>query len=753
MTISDIISLDERYYREYTNEIVESIAGKIYIFALITKLPNSLVEMLIQPKIHDNQLSISNNPIPVIKYLSNEIDTYTIDFADNIYDTMIRLVKTSLDNEVTITNPSTQKTVKLNSNNGYYSFDNPGTVFKGKLSVKVSKGNGAILEFLFPQKDFEISSNKELNKYKLKKPIIIKFDQNQKDKNIKIKINSESKNKFGFSFFTYFSKNNYTPSPIEIKDYSINYASSYEFNIYNPNVELEQEESFCLIIYIDRTLLSNDFISFNKVDIEEITLNDTFDETIIINKTHNIKYVLKIETEKYVYFFQSNEAGFMHYEQDIPCPSYLCVLQKDVFNHNNKIYLNYFNNADKNVIIKIKSVDNFNGYILATASDIKMMQPITKNLMIISEANVDYIYYFKGFDISTKVLFTEYNPTMQISDIVNINENYFKEIELNKFIEKQKDKIYIFVAKTDVPGAFLDFMIQPKIGNDKIEIDSNNEPSIMYFSKDVDEYTLDFSNNEYDMIIQLSKSTLDSEITIINSGEETKLSFNNSYYSFSNLNTIFNGKLNIKVTKGDEAAITFLYAPKYNYTLEDKEYSEYKLTKSPIIKFSKNTKNKNIQITLSSENGNTFDYSFLTFYSKNNYLPIPFENMEANIKGQKKYELTIFNPKEDLEEDETFSLLIYIDKNTLDTEGILMSKVEEKEEEEKEEEEKKEKSGLKDWEIALIVVSCTIAVAIAGVLIWKFVILKKPKIVSENNTGSLFVHNIKGKSEDLNLQN
>ena len=67
-----------------------------------------------------------------------------------------------------------------------------------------------------------------------------------------------------------------------------------------------------------------------------------------------------------LYFFEANEPGYMYYEPDVPCPSLLCVLQRDGPFHDDKIYLNHLHNVtDKDVVIKITSVKNFPGYILS----------------------------------------------------------------------------------------------------------------------------------------------------------------------------------------------------------------------------------------------------------------------------------------------------------------------------------------------------------------------------------------------------
>jgi len=247
----------------------------------------------------------------------------------------------------------------------------------------------------------------------------------------------------------------------------------------------------------------------------------------------------------------------------------------------------------------------------------------------------------------------------------------------------------------------------------------------MYFSKDKDEYTLDYTNNINDTILHLSELTPDSEVNIkdLATGKEATLNSNNSYYSFDNQNSIFKGKLSIKVTKGDKALIESLLAPVDFEILNEKEYTSQQINKSAIIKFDKNTKNKNINITISTKSGNNFGYSYVTYYSKNDYMSNP-EIIEPTFEGANSYLLTIKNNEENLENGESLSLVIYIKKEVFDNEDILVSKVEEKDESTDEPGEEEGDGGLEGWAIALIAVGSVIALIIIIIIIWKCVFAK-----------------------------
>ena len=275
---------------------------------------------------------------------------------------------------------------------------------------------------------------------------------------------------------------------------------------------------------------------------------------------------------------------------------------------------------------------------------------LPEKVIIISESLEDYIYYFKALDNATKLYCGEYNKEMKIDDIINVNGNYFNKLEQDQLIESPTGKTYIIAAVTEKNGTFLELYVQPKIGEKDMSISEGLRPLLLYFSKDIEEYTLDFANNKYDRMIQLSKSTLDSEIILkgLPGGKEVTLNSNNIYYIFADQNSIFKGKLSIKVNKGENALIEFLFAPTNFEIMNEKEYKGQKISKSPIIKFDKNTKNKNINITIITKSGNNFGYSYLTYYSKNDYMSYP-EVIEPTFTGANSYTLTINNKEENLE--------------------------------------------------------------------------------------------------------
>ena len=422
-----------------------------------------------------------------------------------------------------------------------------------------------------------------------------------------------------------------------------------------------------------------DYCTNDPLD-KEIILNGPYNEVINLDKNNNYEYTLRIQTDKYIYFFEANEPGFMHYEINNPCPSSICVLQMNQTN-DNKIHLNYFRNAtEKNVTIKITSVEGFTGMIQSGVSnqeEVQRILPLPQKLIMITESKVDFIYYPKAYDNATKMFYVEYTKEMKINDIVNINRRQFREFK-GGIIETQPGKVYIFAVETENPGMLFGIALQPKVLKKDIVITNTPSPLVMYFTKDITEYTIDFKNNKNDRIIQLSKSTLESEITILNkqTEKEFKLNSNNPYYTFDNANAIFNGILTMKVSKGNYAVVEFLFSPIDLDVIEDKEITEHKIAKPiTVVKFDKNNKGMNINITLTSKYKKNFSYSFLTYYSNSKYIPYP-EAIQPTLAGKNDYLIKIYNKKEQLVNNEYFALIIYIDKTALTSDEILITKIE-----------------------------------------------------------------------------
>ena len=89
-----------------------------------------------------------------------------------------------------------------------------------------------------------------------------------------------------------------------------------------------------------------------------ITLNGSYEKTIILNSENNDEYIFILDNNDYSYSFETNLSGFIYYNNETLCPTSF-VVKKDEPIHNNKIYVNYYKNITKQeIIINIKSTNN-----------------------------------------------------------------------------------------------------------------------------------------------------------------------------------------------------------------------------------------------------------------------------------------------------------------------------------------------------------------------------------------------------------
>ena len=410
----------------------------------------------------------------------------------------------------------------------------------------------------------------------------------------------------------------------------------------------------------------------NDPDEINIDLIGEYSQNITINKSNNKEYVFYIKNENYIYFFQLSEKRYLHYSANNPCIN-LCAI-KYVQGNYNKIHINYYRNVtddNKEIFIKIYSAPNFIGEIYSTelrGGYNYEFKYFTKKFVRITEVTVDYITYLQLYDESAKSYISEYKEEMNASVILNPNTEYYKECT-NNISEMKAGKTYIIIILSEIEGKLFHLFQQPKIGIKNIKMPSTMKIVPLYLSQESNELTLNFENNKYNVIFQLSKASLNSEILFKNLETEENITIgaNNHYYIFNNTNNnVFTGKIMLNITKGEEAIIELLY--EYNENdydiIDEREFKQYKMIKPALIKFDQNYKNKIVHITLKSKFGKEFGYSLLSGHCKNNYMILPTK-VDPYVKGKSSYDIKIYNKKEILEKNESFYVVIYVDNNLL----------------------------------------------------------------------------------------
>ena len=172
----------------------------------------------------------------------------------------------------------------------------------------------------------------------------------------------------------------------------------------------------------------------------------------------------------------------MHYDENVPCPSSICVLQRIL---NNKIFLNYEQKElpdDKNVTIKITAVKNFPGYIqssLLAGETSQVLQPLPEKMIFIFESKVDYIYYEKVIENPPKIYSAKYDKSITVNDIVTINKEKFKE-EQGPIIESKVNETYIMAFIKEKEKSLVELIAMTKSGEKETNITDDESPKIIF---------------------------------------------------------------------------------------------------------------------------------------------------------------------------------------------------------------------------------------------------------------------------------
>ena len=444
---------------------------------------------------------------------------------------------------------------------------------------------------------------------------------------------------------------------------------------------------FLLISLINSKFTKKNHLS-ETFDDELINLEGEYEKNITLNEDNNTTYIFEILNKEYIYIFESDVDGFIHYEGEVPCPN-ICIVQADQPIHENIVYINYYKNlTEKEIHIKISSIKNFEGEIKSLKSFNYTENVINRikslKSIFIFESIIDYIFYFKSIDESISVKCAEYQKDMQITDILDINDDYFSNCN-NRINELKADTIYIFSIISESYNKPLETLIRYKYdcGNNLITSSSD----FLYLTDQEKGCILDFSSNDAIEGISLSRLTIDSEITIEESEANEKITLNkdNLYYIFNSDGSLFNKKLNIKVTKGF-ALLEFLSKFKEeNYEnnitiLDEKEYINYTIENEAIlIKFDKNNVNKFINFKIFSDDDKKFSFSMTSGYAKGNYFHNSASNQLSNLKDapSSSTEIKIYNENYKLEEDEYFYLFLNFEKEKISDESfnIYLNKI------------------------------------------------------------------------------
>ena len=279
----------------------------------------------------------------------------------------------------------------------------------------------------------------------------------------------------------------------------------------------------------------------------------------------------------------------------------------------------------------------------------------TKEEILFFQSDKDYILYINSEDGNSRIYGSEYNNSILPEDIVNVKIEKFNDIT-NKLIIIKNDTLYILFKKIDGISS-LNYLIQPlEIKDNEIILKNSTKKYFNYLQKDKT-YTIKINEPLSKVLIKLSRNSPLSELTITNklTNEEKNINAKNLYYEMKS-------EITIKV-KNSDSLIEFLYQYHRNITqLNDKSITKYQLnnnnTKGHVfIIFNPKEEILNLKISLESEN--EFNYYFTSGFSKLPFFNIPRDYNEKKVKNMS---FIVKNPFKDkkikLEKNEDFVILI-----------------------------------------------------------------------------------------------
>ena len=379
------------------------------------------------------------------------------------------------------------------------------------------------------------------------------------------------------------------------------------------------------------------------------------DEEIIVKKDK--EEILSFLNNNFTYFIIS-DYDFV-YEDNYLKTKFYCF-NPQLFQSKN-IFLNKGKNIKNDVKVKIKSFDNkVNCIINRNEKDFQINNIIqvnneTKEEILFFQSNKDYILYINSEDGNSRIYGSEYNNSILPEDIVNVKIEKFNDIT-NKLIIIKNDTLYILFKKIDGISS-LNYLIQPlEIKDNEIILKNSTKKYFNYLQKDKT-YTIKINEPLSKVLIKLSRNSPLSELTITNklTNEEKNINAKNLYYEMKS-------EITIKV-KNSDSLIEFLYQYHRNITqLNDKSITKYQLnnnnTKGHVfIIFNPKEEILNLKISLESEN--EFNYYFTSGFSKLPFFNIPRDYNEKKVKNMS---FIVKNPFKDkkikLEKNEDFVILI-----------------------------------------------------------------------------------------------
>ena len=424
MTDSDILNINENYFFDCNSKLNKIEKGKIFITSVSSSNSydlNKPIKILLQPLHLKEDILFIEDKTNLI-FLNKSENKYYLDFSYNSKKRIIQLSRSLKNAEIEITNYKTWKTVTLDSNDLYYTFEGENDIFTSILIIKVKEDT--LIEFMehFPD-EVDILEDKEYNDYKIKGNTVIKFDNNALDKIKYITIYSKTNKSFKYGAINGYTLGHYFHSS---NGYNINLITS---NITSDTIEVKMKkinlmegEYFYLMLIFDQNNI-DDLYQINLIKSEKFNLNiintyipDDKCKLILSNSINLIK-------EGFVYdnIFKNQERNEYFLKTEL-----ISELKK--IEIKNRKFFDFYRDIKK-ITSKIKVIQfNISPSIFPNNYDLNNI-----------EICLPFSFYIKGNTKESSHIFIE------------INEECFPYFtsEQQKFIISHFKKYLLYINKTD----------------------------------------------------------------------------------------------------------------------------------------------------------------------------------------------------------------------------------------------------------------------------------------------------------------
>ena len=190
------------------------------------------------------------------------------------------------------------------------------------------------------------------------------------------------------------------------------------------------------------------------------------------------------------------------------------------------MYVNYYRdlNVPINITITSKKANVFIQSEKLNSPHYSEILPLSNTSVFIFELTKDNYLYIDSFDKNIKFYYAKYDDNLTIDDIINLNQEYFKE-GLDQLMLLEKDNIYIGIFRQDLSFAKLYIYDRlPETFNVQYR-----DKSLMLLEPNKT-YQLNFTQIEFPFMIRLNEK-IDAILKVSDgSMEEQEISLSNKYY-------------------------------------------------------------------------------------------------------------------------------------------------------------------------------------------------------------------------------